>query len=77
MKTLTENQLNQVAGGRCEESYEADVPLNYIPIIAEHLKLLNKGKFNANEMIQALNDAGLDTSKVNVKVGVLCYPTHY
>lgn len=74
MKILTENQLNLIAGGICHEAYEADVPLNYLPIVAEHLKLLNKHQFNANDMLQALNDAGLDTSKVTVTVGVYCSP---
>ena len=74
MKTLTENQLNQIAGGVCVETYEAIIPLNYLPLVAQHLKLLNQHRFNANEMLQALNDAGLDTSQVTVKVGIECYP---
>ncbi len=75
MKMLNYTQLNQVAAGICEEFYEANVPLDYLPIVAAHLKLLNKHQFDPNAMLQALRDAGLDTSLVNVNVGVLCYPS--
>ncbi|HRE32117.1 MAG TPA: hypothetical protein PLD88_09115, partial [Candidatus Berkiella sp.] len=65
MKTLNYTQLNLIAGGLCEESYEAVVPLDYLAIVAAHLKLLNKHQFDHNAMLQALRDAGLDTSVVN------------
>lgn len=75
MKPLNYTQFNLVTGGICEEFYEANVPLDYLPIVAAHLKLLNKHRFDPNAMLQELRDAGLDTSIVSVNVGVLCYPS--
>ncbi|MGE3317996.1 MAG: hypothetical protein AB7I18_01760 [Candidatus Berkiella sp.] len=74
MKQLSHYELNLVAGGVCAELYEADIPLPYLPIVAKHLKLLNKHKFDSELMLTELSDAGLDISQVNVKVGVQCYP---
>lgn len=74
MKQLAVQALHQVAGGVCEEFYEADIPLPYLPIVAKHLKLLNKHQFDSELMLTELSDAGLDITQVNVKVGVQCYP---
>ncbi len=73
MKYLTQTDINLVSGGECVEMYNADVPLNYLPIVAKHLKLLNKHKFDSNVMLQELIDAGLDPSLVTLNVGVICH----
>lgn len=74
MKRLTNDELNRVAGGVCVEYYEADIPLPYLPIVAKHLKLLNKHQFDSELMLTELSDAGLDITQVNVTVAVECYP---
>lgn len=72
MKVLSSSALVQVSGGKCIEMYNADIPLNYLPIVAEHLKLLNKHKFDAAAFLQTLTDAGLDPTQVTLNVSVYC-----
>ncbi len=74
MKNLNLAEINQVAGGKCAEIYEADIPLSYLPIVAKHLKLLNQHKFDSTVMLQELSDAGLDPAQVMIHVIVDCYP---
>lgn len=74
MKALTVIELSQVSGGICSEFYDADIPLNYLPIVAKHLKLLNQHKFDPDAMLQELSDSGLDPRFVTVNVGVYCTP---
>lgn len=74
MKAITSIEANQVAGGKCGEIYEADIPLNYLPIVAKHLKLLNQHKFDSAVLLQELSDAGLDPTQVMIHVSVDCYP---
>lgn len=74
MKTIDISELHQVAGGKCGEIYEADIPLSYLPIVAKHLKLLNQHKFDSAVMLQELSDAGLDPAQVIIHVSVDCYP---
>ncbi len=75
MKILNPVAINQVSAGLCSEFYEAMVPLDYLPIVAKHLKLLNKHEFDAQVMLQELRVAGLDTSMEWVSIGVYCEPT--
>lgn len=74
MRKLMLSDLNQISGGKCAEFYDADIPLNYLPIVAKHLKLLNQHKFDSDAMLQELSDAGLDPMHVTVNVGVYCTP---
>ena len=76
MKILHQSETTLVTGGVCTEAYEASVPLTYLPIVASHVKNLNKHKFDANAMLQELSDAGLDIRQVSVTFGVYCMPTH-
>lgn len=75
MKILNKLAIHQVSAGVCSEFYEATVPLDYLPIVAKHLKLLNKHQFDAEVMLQELRAAGLDTSMEFVSAGVYCEPT--
>lgn len=74
MKMLNTVAINQVSAGLCSEFYEATVPLDYLPIVAKHLKLLNQHQFDAEVMLQELRAAGLDTSLEFVSAGVYCEP---
>jgi len=74
MQQLTVKQAQRISAGLCTEFYEADIPLPYLPIVARHLKLLNKHQFDSELMLTELSDAGLDITQVNVKVGVECHP---
>lgn len=72
MKIIPLEQVKQVSGGKCQEYYEAQVPLNFLPIVAEHLKKLNQRQFDSNALLDALTNAGLDPNQVALKVSVLC-----
>ena len=72
MKDLTHADLVQISGGKCFELYNADVPLTYLPIVAAHIKLINKHQFDPNALLQDLQAAGLDPSQVILNVSVYC-----
>jgi hypothetical protein len=65
MKTLNKKETQMISGGehaRMEVSLSG-VPMSYVPMMLSELQKLQAGKGNVSQFMDAVNNAGLDTSK--------------
>lgn len=71
MKLLSMNDIQQVSGGKCAETYEIKVPLIFLGMVMEGIDKIKKGG-DPSGLIKSLVDAGIDPKNVDVKVSITC-----
>jgi hypothetical protein len=80
MHLLTNTEVVQISGGSYSIHINTSIPLDYIPIVSKFIE--EAGNYDNVEavdfykLIDALNQAGLDASKVQLNVDII-YSTSY
>ena len=71
MQQLQNKQLSMVSGGGMSVHLNTEIPLNYLPIIANYADSVERGDLTG--LVKALSDAGLDPNKLSVHVAFSLY----